>query len=159
MSTSVIRHPGAGSPGNYFKVTVGAKPWCSFAEARPSQRTPDKISHAERCQCASVPFSQPRLAVGKRKPRPLEVMDCLPGAQGCLSLQRPGDGIPEPSAVLKGNLTESFHGWGEGGGLRSQPLTKSPTHQFLITFGQAGLGDWIKTFLQRTRDKSLAPER
>ena len=74
------------------------------------------ISHAEIRQCASVPFSQPRLAVGKRKPRPLEVMGCFPGAWGWLGLQRPGDGIPEPSAVPKGNLTESFHGWGEGGG-------------------------------------------
>lgn len=42
-------------------------------------------------------------------------MGCFPGAWGWLGLQRPGDGIPEPSAVPEGNLTESFHGWGEGG--------------------------------------------
>lgn len=55
MSTSVICRPGAGSPGNSFKLTAGGKSWCSSAEARPSPGTPDdNLSRGETPMCFSA---------------------------------------------------------------------------------------------------------
>lgn len=152
----MIRPIRAGSPGNYFKVIMG---W-ALVFLRGGKASPR--GHQTRSLTPEMPvrFSAFQLTtpMGKRKPRPLEAMDWFPGS-GMSQPQRPGMGSLSHLRVLKGNLQNPSMGGVRGGGLRSQPLTKSPTHQFLITFGQAGLGDWDQTFLQRTRDKSLGTRK